>query len=176
MEFIEPTEKYIESYYKGCVEMWNHIHDNYMIHNPKDYDIWKNTIIQDFNNYKQGINLPKGFVPSVTYWLISNNEYIGTVNIRLKLNDKLAHYGGHIGVAIRPSKQKGIYGLKTVLWAYNKAKELGISPILATCYKSNKASLRLLKSRFSPYYKTEEDILVVDGVLHEIVRFWFKGN
>ena len=73
MKFIEPEEKYIESYYKGCLETCGHIHSNYIIHNPDLYDNWKNHIIQDYNNAKNGINLPKGFVSNITFWVIENN-------------------------------------------------------------------------------------------------------
>ncbi len=173
MKFVSPEQKYLHSYYEGCLEMWNNLHNNYIIHNPNDYESWKSTIFDEFKNKEKGINLPEGFVPSVTYWIISNDEYIGTINIRLRLNEQLKKYGGHIGIAIRPSKQNGIYGYKASLWALKKAHELNISPILATCLKSNK-SMKLLTSKYSPYYKVEEDILEVDGTKHEIMRFWYK--
>ena len=174
MEFIKPSKKYLKSYCEGCSEMWDNIHNNYIIHNPEKYESWKNTIFEEFKNKEKGINLPEGFVPSVTYWIISNGEYIGTINIRLKLSEQLKKYGGHIGIAIRPSKQNSIYGFKASLWAYNKAHEMNISPILATCFKSNKPSLRFLTSKFSPYYKAEEDTFEIDGTIHEIMRFWYK--
>ncbi len=174
MEFVVPSKKYLESYYEGCLEMWNNIHNNYIIHNPKDYEIWKNTIFEELKNKEKGINLPEGIVPSVTYWIVSKDEYIGTINIRLKLSDQLKKYGGHIGVAIKPSKQSGIYGFKASLWALDKARELNISPILATCFKSNKSSLRFMTSKFSHYYKIEEDTFEESGKTHEIMRFWYK--
>ena len=174
MKFINPSKEYLKSYYEGCVEMWNNIHNNYIIHNPNDYDKWKDTIFTDFSNQEKGINLPDGYVPSVTYWIVSENEYIGSINIRLKLNDNLKFYGGHIGIAIKPSKQNNIYGYKAWLWAYKKAKELNISPILVTCYKSNVSSKRLLTSKYSNYYKVEEDTIEENGTPHEIMRFWYK--
>ena len=174
MKIIVPSEKYLKSYYEGCLEMWNNLHNNYIIHNPQEYENWKDTVFDEFRNKEKGINLPEGYVPSVTYWIVSGEEYIGTINIRLKLSEQLKKYGGHIGIAIRPSKQNGIYGLKASLWAYKKAQEMNISPILATCFKSNKQSVKILSSRFIPYYKVEEDSLEVDGEVHEIMRFWYK--
>ncbi len=174
MDFIKPSKQYLKSYYEGCLEMWNNLHNNYIIHNPQEYGKWKDTLFEEFNNNQKGINLPAGFVPSVTFWIVSNGEYIGTINIRLKLSEQLKKYGGHIGIAIRPSRQNSIYGLKASLWAINKAHELNISPILATCFKSNKPSLRLMSSKHFPYLKTEEDTLEVDGKMHDIMRFWYK--
>ena len=81
---------------------------------------------------------------------------------------------GFGGIAIRPSKQNNIYGYKASLWAYKKARELNISPILVTCYKSNKSSLRLLTSKYSDYFKVEEDIIEENGSSHEIMRFWYE--
>lgn len=159
MKFIVPSKEYLKSYYNGCLEMWNNLHNNYIIHNPYDYENWKGTIFDDFKNNEKGINLPEDYVPSTTFWIVSGDEYIGTINIRFKLNEKLKKYGGHIGIAIRPSKQNNIYGYKASLWAYKKARELNISPILVTCYKSDKASLRLLTSKYSDYFKSKKILL-----------------
>ena len=174
IKYIKPTKKYLQSYYEACKESWNKVHNNYILHNPDEFEIWKDNIFKEYENQEKGINLPKGYVPSVTYWIVNNDTYIGTINIRLFLNSDLRNYGGHIGIAIRVSKRNSIYGIRAVEWALKQAKKLKISPILATCQKSNILSLRLLTSKFSKYYKKEEDIVNLDGISQPIIRFWYK--
>jgi predicted acetyltransferase len=41
-----------------------------------------------------GENLPDGFVPETTRWLIDDGVYIGRVSIRHELNDHLLKEGG----------------------------------------------------------------------------------
>lgn len=49
----------------------------------------------------EGKNLPEGYVPQTTYWLVDNGDFIGRVSIRHKLNEFLLKEGGHIGYDIR---------------------------------------------------------------------------
>ena len=51
MELVKPSEKYLESYYRGCVETWGHVQDNYILHNPDEYESWKTTIFDDYDSY-----------------------------------------------------------------------------------------------------------------------------
>lgn len=67
-------------------------------------------MIQFLANNEKGINLPTGWVPDSTYWLINEeNRILGVVNIRHELTDFLLTRGGHTRIwysSIR--KKKGI--------------------------------------------------------------------
>ena len=55
--------------------------------------------------------VPEGFVPDSTFFCLDTerNIFVGAVNIRHYLNDKLRFSGGHIGDGIRPSERgKGL--------------------------------------------------------------------
>ena len=172
-KYVKPDKKYLLSYYEACKETWGHVHNNYILHNPDEYSIWKNNIFNEYNKQEKGIDLPKGYVPSVTYWIIDNEEYIGTINIRLKLNDALLNYGGHIGAVIRNSKRKNSYGTKCCKWATNEAiSNLKISPVLITCYENNVPSLKILLS--SRYSFMEKSIIIDKDKETKIRRFWYE--
>ncbi len=172
MDVIKPSLEYLQSYYEACCEMWNNIHDNYIIHNPADFDKWEKQIFQDYENQAKGINLPKGFVPSETYWLIDNNEYIGTINIRPSLNENLKNYGGHAGIVIRNSKQNGIYGKVAIDFIFQKAKELNLKTLLMTCEEKNRASWRGM-DYYNPI-KIEKDKIELYGKDTNIRRYYFS--
>ncbi len=171
-QYIKPAKEYLLSYYEGCKETWGKVHNNYILHNPEDFSCWSDTIFDEYKKQESGIDLPKDYVPSVTYWIIENNEYIGTINIRLKLNNILKNYGGHIGAVIRASKRNKSYGRKALEWSLKKTVNLNISPILLTCHEDNIPSLKILAS--SNYYKMEKDDIIDSGKITKIRRFWYK--
>jgi len=93
-----------------------------------------------------GKNLPPGYVPHTTYWLIDKNKYIGRVDIRHWLTQQLLLEAGHIGYNIRPSKRRQGYGKKILELALPKAKELGITKVLITCDETNLASKKVIEA------------------------------
>ena len=170
MELVTPSEKYLDSYYKGCAETWGHVHDSYILHDPKEFEEWKTCIFKDYENQKNGINLPEGFVPSVTYWCIDRDKYIGTVNIRLELTKGLTEYGGNLGVVLTKSERGKNLGLEITKLALNKMAELNISPIVLTCEESNVRSLHILEHL--PYKKREFYETILNGNLTKARRYF----
>ncbi|NVK55339.1 MAG: GNAT family N-acetyltransferase [Alteromonadaceae bacterium] len=102
-------------------------------------------MLQRIADFKAGYNLPSGYVPSSTYWLVCGDELIGVVNIRHYLNEALAQAGGHIGLSIRPSARGQSLGVYLLQQGVEKAKSLGIELIHVHCYKSNLASASMIK-------------------------------
>ena len=94
----------------------------------------------------RGENLPEGFVPQTTFWLIDDGVYVGQVRIRHHINHQfLKTIGGHIGYSIRPSKRGKGYGSNILELALPKAKELGINRVLVTCDATNIASRKIIE-------------------------------
>ena len=172
MELVKPEQKYLQSYYEGCLETWGHVHDNYILHNPGEYDEWKIHIFKDYENQENGIGLPEGFVPSLTLWAVDGDKYIGTVNIRPELSERLKEYGGHIGIVIRKSCRKKGYG--EIFWkkALEKVFQMGVKEVLLTCEETNVGSKRILE-KFNPE-KTEKAIVLLNGKQTSVLRYFFK--
>ncbi|MCR4881857.1 MAG: GNAT family N-acetyltransferase [bacterium] len=171
MELVLPSQKYLRSYLDGCKKMWGHIHDNYIIHNPDEFDEWKNRIFEEYENNSKGINLPQGFVPHITYWVIEDEKYIGTVNIRLQLSPQLYEYGGMCGVVLVPEYRGKGYGLKLAALSFEKMKELNISPIILTCEEDNEPSKRILEH--FQYIKKELYETFLYGKMRKVRRYTF---
>ncbi|SFC89896.1 Predicted acetyltransferase [Bacillus sp. 491mf] len=101
---------------------------------PSDF----HKMVQFLIDSEKGVNLPKGWVPDSTYWLITEQKIVvGAVNIRHQLTEKLLHCGGHIGYGIRPSERQKGYATILLKLALEKAKELGIQKALVVCDESN---------------------------------------
>ena len=166
MELREPSLEWKESFTAALAEFdtagitgfWN----------------WRFTIV-DIPSYiahteecSRGENLPEGSVPSSTFWLIDNDEFIGHVNIRHRLNDQLEIIGGHIGYAIRPGRQAMGYGMQILKLALSRAKALGIDRALVTCNTDNVASRRIIEKNGGEL----QDEITVDG--KPVLRFWIS--
>ncbi len=166
MQLLKPTKKYAESWWEAIREFetenrkgfWN-IPDK-----PTDIDEY----IQRTADHAQGKNMPDWFVPATTYWLIDNEKFVGNVNIRHKLNDKLKKEGGNIGYAIRPTERQKGYGSKILELAIPKAKEIGLQKVLITCDDENIASAKIIEKNGGKLH----DKNIVDGKL--VRRYWLN--
>ncbi len=120
----------------------------------------------------RGEDLPEGFVPSTTYWLIEDGEYIGHVNIRHRLTPALERLGAHIGYAIRPSRRQKGYGTQMLRMALEKARQLGIERVLITCNKENVASRTVIEKNGGVFW----DEIEVEGRPVPTMRFWIENK
>jgi len=113
----------------------------------------------------KGEGLPFDMVPSSTFWLIDNDQFVAHVNIRHHLTPRLTLLGGHIGYAVRPSMHGKGYGSKLLELALPKAKGLSIAQALITCDPPNVASRKIIEKNGGVL----RDEIVVDG--RPILRF-----
>jgi predicted acetyltransferase len=167
MQLVDPSMDYAESFREGILEFQDsHIpgflNDGQPLTDAAAY-------IEKTKLQAKGKNIPEGWVPSNTYWLVDNDAYIGHVNIRHRLTPTLEKRGGHIGYAVRPSKQKQGYGTILVQLALEKAKELGIRKVLITCNKYNIPSCRVIEKNGGKFW----DEIDVDG--EPVLRFCIEN-
>ncbi|MFF2886554.1 GNAT family N-acetyltransferase [Paenibacillus sp. NPDC057967] len=112
------------------------------------------------------------FVPHSTYWLINEDEeVVGAVNIRHRLNQKLLESGGHIGYGIRPSRRGRGYASVQLAEALKITKAMGIDRVLLVCDHDNEASERTIRGAGgvpdSPFTTEKGEVLK---------RFWIDGR
>lgn len=142
---IRPCGELMEQYLDFCRESWGHVHDNYILSDPAQYGQWRHTLLEKYRKEEQGIGLPTGIVPSITFWIMRADRMIGIANFRPKLNEQLENYGGHLGIAIRPSCRGRGYGRLLCPFLAAQARELGIRQMLLTSEADNPAGIRWCK-------------------------------
>ena len=102
-----------------------------------DYEKWLETNMQK----EMGINLPENRVPSIQFVLFDESGHaLGFLNLRLRLNEGLLNYAGHIGYSIRPSERGKGYAKESLRQGLQVAKGKNIKRALVTCSTENSAS------------------------------------
>lgn len=141
MQLIKPILKYQASYLTYLKELGSE--ERYPF--PLDFDHSDFPVmLTRIESFELGINLPDGYVPSSTYWLVESDEIIGVSNLRHYLNDQLKHAGGHIGLGIRPSRRGQKLSIQLLDMTLDKAREIGIEKVHVHCYDNNPASARMI--------------------------------
>jgi predicted acetyltransferase len=164
MELIEPSLQFIESYKSALAEFEREgISGFWKFFGPVDD---AETYLWNIRRYQHRGGLHDDLVPATVYWLVEGDDFIGHVSIRHELNAALEKQGGHIGFAIRPSKQQQGYGSQLLELALPKAKRIGIQRALVTCDKSNVASRKIIEKNGGAL----SDEISVNG--NEVLRFW----
>ncbi len=149
MELVRPSTKYKESFIEGIKEFqtdtektrFRHVHNINISEVEKDFEAY----LEKLEKQALGIDLPSGYVPATTLWLVDDGEYIGSANIRHILNENLLKMGGNIGYGIKPSKRGKGYGTKILELALSEAKKLGIDRVLVTCDDDNIGSAKIIE-------------------------------
>ncbi|MCI1225526.1 MAG: GNAT family N-acetyltransferase [Bifidobacterium sp.] len=89
-----------------------------------------------------GIGIKPTWVPGTKYILVNDDgDYVGIVNLRQRLNDKLREGAGHIGYGIAPEYRGRGYATQGLRLVLEKAKALGIDEAYLAVHKDNLASL-----------------------------------
>ena len=126
---------------------------------------------RDFEEYLLGLDVKQpsgGFVPDSTCFCLDEEQdlFVGAVNIRHDLNERLKIDGGHIGDGVRPSQRgKGI-GTAMIALALEECRKLGIFRVLMVCDKDNVPSAKTIQRNGGVL----ENEVVADGVCHQ--RYW----
>lgn len=101
-------------------------------------------LLARLEEFRTGVNIPEGYVPSTTYWLVQGDELLGVSNLRHHLNDRIRHAGGHIGLGIRPSQRGRGLGTALLQLTIAEAVSRGITEIHVHCHKHNTPSARMI--------------------------------
>lgn len=113
-------------------------------------------------------------VPAETFFLVreNDNKIVGTINIRLALNEKLKKIGGHIGYSIRPTERKKGYNKINLYLGLLCCQEHGIKEVFMDCDKDNLASAKTMQALggklVREYYDNENTRCIVQDYIIDV--------
>ncbi|MGX5202221.1 GNAT family N-acetyltransferase [Aliikangiella sp. IMCC44632] len=143
MDLILPSAEYKNSY----IQYINELGDEERYPFPMDFDYSDfEKLLDRIDNFSKGLELPVGYVPSSTFWLVDSGELIGVTNVRHYLNSEIEHCGGHIGLGIRPSYRGKGLGRHLMKLSIKKLNTMGVNSVHIHCYKKNIASSKAIIS------------------------------
>lgn len=148
LKLVLPSKKYLKSYQNFCRDFINHgTTEEYRKGYEKQLASSKKPLfLKWLRDDSKGINLEKGMVPMTVYWGIVNNQVVGRINLRHKLNKSLREHGGHIGYAVRPSQQKRGYATQMLDLVLKKTKKSGFKKVMLTCDSDNFGSNKVIEN------------------------------
>jgi len=88
-----------------------------------------------------------GLVPAMVYVAVDDeDEIVGIANLRLRLNEFLLNFGGHIGYSIHPQKRGQGYGREMLKYVLKCARDFSIDEVLITCDDDNFGSQKVIEA------------------------------
>jgi len=135
-----PSKEYKKSF-EDYVIAYKNADDNYYFTKYKKGMENFNEYVDDLYKYSKGIDLPKGWVITSTFWLIDNNEVVGVVRVR----HQDVGTDGHIGYDISPDYRKKGYGTQILKLALVEAEKIGIKEVMVTCNIDNEFSRKIIE-------------------------------
>lgn len=116
-----------------------------------NYQEYKNWLLQQ-DQWRRGINLPKGYVKQTIYWLYIDEIPVGIGKIRQDLTDNSRNNGGNIGYAISSDFRGHGYGTKLLALLLREADAMGVNEVVLTVDKYNTASKCVIESNGGKLY------------------------
>lgn len=147
-KLVRPAPEYKDSYLEALAEY--HREDRYVFQNI-------DTLRADFDLFVRHLRAEKGYphqpyqdwvepVPETIVWMVKDETYIGTINIRHRLNWHLEKWGGHVHFVVRPSLRRKGYGRKILQKAIPIINYIGVEKALLTVAPDNVGAIRIVES------------------------------
>lgn len=92
---------------------------------------------------KASSRLPSGYLPSTTYYCVSNFEILGAIRVRRGTNANVENAIGHVGYETRPSARGK--GIASFLLAWIRDNVISES-VIVTCSIDNPASQKVIEN------------------------------
>lgn len=146
-KLVKPSVEFKSSYLNALKEFQDE--GRYTFLKYKDVEEDFEDFIEKVNEGKKHLHKPYEDwveqVPETVLWLVKDDEFIGTLNVRHRLNWHLEKWGGHINFVIRPSLRGKGYGKKILQKGVPYVCYLGVDRALVTVDSANEAAIKIVE-------------------------------
>lgn len=176
LKLVLPERVYFDAAKSGVEEF---------ISNPTEFDVFAaEKLVEAYKsgfegyfeklaNSRNGIAIKEGNVPYTTFWLFDDELFVGILDLRHSLNDKLTERGGHVAYQIVPSLRGKGYAKSALRECLKYAKKVhGIERVLLTCKQENTASYKAMFCVMEEVGGEEIATTTTDGSIN--LRLWLN--
>ncbi len=146
-KLVKPSVEYKSSYLNALKEFQEE--GRYAFLDFKDVNENFEDFIKKLNEGKKHLHKPYDDwvepVPETVLWLVKDDEFIGTLNVRHRLNWHLEKWGGHINFVIRPSMRGKGFGRKILQKGVPYVCYLGVDRALVTVDPKNEPAIKIVE-------------------------------
>lgn len=147
-KLTKPSEKYKESFLEAAAEFQSEGRLQFVKIAEISSDF--GAFVNQLNSGQRHVHHPNPDwvepVPETVLWLVKDDDFIGVINIRHRLNWHLERWGGHVNFAIRPTWRRKGFGGKILRKALPVALHLGIDKVLLTIERENNGAIKVIQS------------------------------
>ena len=145
VKLVLPTKKYENSYY----ELIDSAKKNYEYEQLGNARLKENETFSDMlkrlSERRRGININENDVASEGYFIINNEEIVGIVDLRQRLNKNYFTRLGHVTIFIKREERNKGYATEALKLAKKKYAQKYVTDILISCYTDNYAFRRVIE-------------------------------
>ena len=170
MQLERPTERLFRSFQQSMLE-WEGAHqdgagirDAAQLATKAGFAQWVKQL-----RAEEDVPAGEGFVTCSYYWMVQNDEYLGSIALRHELNGFLRSYGGHIGYSVRPSARRRGLATRALQGVLAIAHHRGLAEVLLTCDTQNVGSRRVIEGGGGQFENE-----VTDAAGRVFQRFWIS--
>lgn len=144
-------EAMVRAYRQAFLDAGEVCHGSAGLETMEDYEVWRRL---------NAVGAVPGWVEGDTFLALDDQgRMVGILNIRHRLNEALAHVGGHIGYSVHPDRRRRGYATEMLGMALAYCGEtLGLKEALIHCDDGNAASARTIL-----HYRATLEDKVTDG-------------
>ena len=146
-KLVKPHVEFKDSYLNALDEF--HAEGRYQFLDRDEIAKDFGKFVDDLNEGRRHLHKPYADwvepVPETILWLVKEDRYIGTFNIRHRLNWHLEKWGGHINFNIRPSMRGKGFGKKILQKGMPYICYLGIDRALVTVSPKNAGAIKIIE-------------------------------
>lgn len=151
VKLVEPSILFKDSFLEFVEDVKKTGYESYELYTKAEEDFEE--FVTDITNARKGINIPEGWVPCSSYWLVDDSgEVVGVIRIRHRVDSNYLQMIGHIGYEIKSSRRKEGNGSKLFELGLIEARKIGLKEVLVTCDKDNIGSRQIIE-KFNGKYK-----------------------
>ena len=172
LQLIKRCPEYVAGYKEFCQELYDHNIVYFRPTRPESIDEdWFVRTKDWYEKKEQG--LIEGQSPSLHYWAVDGEHFIGEFQLRTEFTEKVLTDIGSIGYGVRVSQWGKGYGTEIIRQGLTIAKEHGMEKVLFTINEKNAASIHVCEKFGGKLEDTIDAYNEAEGQ-HRLRRYWIE--